>query len=106
MNKRKKPIILQTDLHQSQQSWFHTQVFKVGDTKLRTRICRNAYDFQSYAKVERWNGEEWKEVATRPISELLCKDVGYYEQTLTAEQKGFFEFDAEVLLNLAIAIIA
>lgn len=104
--KTQKPKIIQSDFNYSQQSWHYTQLVKVGDTKFRIRLRRNAYDFQSYAVIERWNGEEWKEVLSRPIREMLCKDVHYYSEQLSSEQKGFFEFDAEALLLLALEVVA
>lgn len=104
--KTQKPIVILEDLEHSQQSWNYTKVVKVGDTRFRIRLRRNAYDFQSYAIVERWNGEEWKQVLSRPISEMLCKEIGYYEELLTAEQKGFFEFDADALLKIALEIVS
>ncbi len=102
--KTQKPVRISTDLFHSQQSWYYNRYFKVGDTKIRTRIRRNAYDFQSYAIVERWNGEEWKEILSRPFSAMMFKDAPSYAEQLTAEQKGFFEFDADALLLMALEV--
>lgn len=99
--KTQKPIIIQADFYHTQQAWHYTQTVKVGNTKFRTRLKRDAYDFQSYAVIERWNGEEWKEILSRPFSAMMFKDAPSYAEQLTAEQKGFFEFDAEALLQLA-----
>lgn len=99
-----QPVIIQADFNHTQQSWHYTQTVKVGDAKFRTRLKRDAYDFQSYAVIERWNGDEWKEVISRPLSTMLFKDVPAYAEQLTAEQKGLFEFDADALLLMAIEV--
>ena len=103
---KKEPIVVQEDFRHTQQSWYYTKIVRVGKNDVfRTRIRRDAYDFQSYALIERWNGQEWKEVVNRPIAQTLCKAVVYVNEQLTAEQKGFFEFDADELLHLAIQVV-
>lgn len=96
-----KTKILQADFSHNSQSWFFTQIAIIGKNKFRIRIRRDAYDFQSYALAELWNGQEWKQVISRPIEKMLCHSVSYVFENLTAEQKGFFEFDAEELIALA-----
>jgi hypothetical protein len=39
-------------------------------TKLRVLVHRDFYDFQSYARVERWNGERWYEVDHLPHNKM------------------------------------
>ncbi len=96
-----KTTVIQADFEHNSQSWYYTKTVKIGSKKFRTRIRRNAYDFQSYAIIEIWNGKCWKEVLSRPIKQMLCYAVNYFDEQLTAEQKGFFEFDADSLLQLA-----
>ena len=40
-------------------------------TKLRVRIHRDFYDYQSYARVERWDGQRWAEVDHLPYNQGL-----------------------------------
>lgn len=39
-------------------------------TKLRVLIHRDFYDYQSYARVERWNGERWYQVDYIPYNQM------------------------------------
>lgn len=96
-----KAKTIQADFSNHSQSWFYTKISILGSKKYRIRIRRNAYDFQSYAVAELWNGQEWKEVISRPIEKMLCSKVSYTKETLTLDETGFFEFDAEELLALA-----
>ena len=53
------------------QSWNYERVHSTEDgQRLRTTIRRNAYDNQSYGKVERWDGAKWQIVLTRTIDEM------------------------------------
>lgn len=55
----------------SDQSWNFERVSVLVDLqRLRCVIKRDAYDFQSYGKVERWDGDKWQIVLTRSIGEL------------------------------------
>jgi len=60
------------------QSWEYEHVFNLndGDHIMRTTIRRNAYDAQSFGKVERWDGAEWKLVLTRSIDEMEDEVIG------------------------------
>ena len=63
------------------QSWHHENTVKMDDgQKIRVLIRRNAYDAQSWATVARWNGEEWKQVCSRPITECACRSISYVDQ--------------------------
>lgn len=48
------------------QSWHYERIFKFGCGgilhKLRTTIRHNACREQSWAKIERWDGNEWKQI--------------------------------------------
>lgn len=39
-------------------------LFQAGDHKLRISARFDSYRDQSYAKIERWSGSEWKEIYT------------------------------------------
>lgn len=85
-----------------QQSWDYIAIRKVADHRLRVRLHRDAYDFQSYARVERWDGSKWHEVATRPIKTCACHAASY----VAAADIALFRTDAETLFALALAIVA
>lgn len=67
----------------SRQSWHYQHTFRHAATKLRTTIQRNAYDFQSSAKVERWDGSRWFEVVSAPIEALPCAAISYVHKGVT-----------------------
>jgi hypothetical protein len=39
-------------------------VYDIEGHKIRATVYVDSYDFQSFAKAERWNGERWYEIAT------------------------------------------
>ena len=91
----------------SGQSWHYTGTFKSvlsnGTTHtLRVRIERNAYDFQSSARVERWNGDKWCGVSYKPIAECNCFGLSYVEKGV---EPSYFEPDVTALLDEALAIV-
>jgi hypothetical protein len=83
------------------QSLWYERVLDHKGTRFRVEIRRNAYDDQSWARVDRWNGEEWKRVVHAPISACLCKEVSYAARNPTQE---LFEKDADRLLQEALEI--
>lgn len=53
--------------------WTHQSLYRVEETgeRLRVTIRRDFYEFQSYAKLERWDGEQWQEVVHKHGSETI-----------------------------------
>lgn len=45
------------------QSWYHERLFMLLNRKVRCQIRRNAYDEQSYARAELFDGDKWNEIA-------------------------------------------
>jgi len=99
---------ISTRVFNQDQSWVFQRTVEIKARKnakhtLRINIRRNAYDNQSYAKVERWNGTEWKNVVNAPITECECKGISYVDLNISARH---FERDAERLVKEAEAIVA
>lgn len=65
--------------------------------RLQVSIDRDSYDFQSSAKISRWDGAEWKAVASIPYTEMRTGDIAY--KRVPAEED--FEADRRDLINLA-----
>lgn len=94
-------------VYNENQSWYFERVVEVkakGGKKhvLQIDIRRNAYDNQSYAKVKRWNGEEWKQVIHQPISRCECKGISYVQGGIRVSH---FENDAKRLMEEAVQIV-
>lgn len=91
--------IISERVYNQNQSWYfeHTVLVNEGTTsfKLRVAIRRNAYDNQSYAHVDMWNGNEWKRVLGVPITECVCKSISYTDVAVT---KTAFVIDSNKLL--------
>jgi hypothetical protein len=58
------------DIYNSRQSWIAVETTKILGHMLRITVCRNAYDEQSYAKTDRWDGEKWRQVDRLPITQM------------------------------------
>lgn len=70
----------------SGQSWHyeHTFAFKDGQ-RCRSTIRRNAYAAQSFGKVERWDGSQWREVLSRSVGELgeAVRELAYVDKGIS-----------------------
>ena len=85
------------------QSWYFERIILLPNTdKVKINIRRNAYDFQSWARVSRWNGEEWKNVVDAPITEFNCHKISYVDKGITTKH---FDEDAGKLLMEAMKIV-
>lgn len=98
----KAPSVIEEQLYLESQSWNFTQIVATANGRFRVRIRRNAHDFQSYAIVERWDGERWNEVATRPITACACATVSYVHKTV---DRALFAADASDLLQVALQVV-
>jgi hypothetical protein len=84
----------------------YTVMTKTGDIvpdyvvhTLRVVIAVGGYANQSEGRIERWNGSEWKIVASIPGSNLFVPmNVGY---TVASTREGQFYTDRKTLLGLA-----
>lgn len=74
-------------------------LYKMGGTKVRVIIKSDSYQNQCYARVARWNGEEWKQVDYIPASEMKTQDSLAYGQAPLREH--MFSQDTKALLKVA-----
>lgn len=88
--------------YKEHQSWWYRKVVIIDSHKLRVNIRRNAYDEQSYANVERWDGTKWQVIHDLPITDCACKTVSYVMENITASS---FAIDADNLISIAMNIL-
>jgi len=94
---------IQEDLWNARSSWNYTAITDHEGTRLRVEIRRNAYDDQSHAICERWDGSTWQQVTSRPIEVMVSRIESYVTQTADIEK---FRQDADDLRSRALAVIA
>lgn len=95
--------LIDETIQNNNQSWVYTRIVKLDDgQKLRVRIVRNAYDFQSSAFCDRWDGSQWHTVNAMPIGNCACYKVSYIDKN---PNKALFVQDAERLIAVAKQIV-
>lgn len=71
--------IIREDFVKQQQDLLFTRIAETPDgRKFRTKIRRNAYDFQSTACVEVWTPNGWTQVVTLPGAHPVMADLPSY----------------------------
>ena len=50
---------LHSEITRNSQNIVYTSLVQIGRGRYKVRIVSNAYEDQSYAKIERWDGERW-----------------------------------------------
>ena len=45
------------------QSWYHERLYNLEGARLKVSIRVNAYDFQSYARIQKFDGTKWQPLA-------------------------------------------
>lgn len=98
------PVMLDRKCTNGQQSLELVSIWNYGDHKLRIRRRRNAYDFQSWALVERWDGTKWQEVAQIPFAAMACAHEDSYVSK-AARPNGAERTDEKELLRLAALVL-
>ena len=83
------------------QSVYYNQTIKLDDHKLRIKIRNDSYAFQSYAKVELWNGTKWNTVHSIMGQEM--KSNAAYNQKATIK---CFDQDRNELIRVAKEILS
>jgi len=88
-----------------QQSLEYDATYALRKRKVRVRIKRDAYDFQSYARAEVWYPKEmrWNQVAEVPYPMMESLKASYYSR---AEPGRWWSTDETRLLEEAAAILA
>lgn len=81
------------------------RLYNVDGHKIRTTVYVDAYDFQSYARAERWNGERWYEMATiaHPAMHSV-KKVSRFGK-VDADAEAAMNVDTQELLKAVKAIL-
>lgn len=101
-----KPKILSSRYWQGRQSWEYEELLEIAGHRLRVRIDSDAYDFQSSAVCERWDGNAWREVsrlagqvmASRPGDSSRQSPVSYTARELSPPAQAAFEADRNQLV--------
>jgi len=88
------------------QSWQYQALWQLGEDRLRILIRRNAYDHQSYARVEVFSFalRKWEPLADLPYAKMSVTKAGrisYVNTSLTDNQKAYFLQDERELIRLA-----
>ena len=97
---------LTTELAEGQQDVNYTQLLQLGKVhKLRLQIRSNAYKFQCSAKVERWDGNRWQQVARIDPMAMATPEKLCYHRGSRGELLKAFEHDRETLLDQAQMIL-
>ena len=93
-------------VYNQDQSWYFERTVTVTNSdviiKLRVSIRRNAYNDQSYARVDQWTATGWERVIDAPIMECDCSAISY---TDNKPATCLFKDDADRLLQEAIQIV-
>lgn len=95
-------VIISERVWNEHQSWNFQRTVATRHGQLRTTIRRNAYDEQSWSKVERWDGSRWQEVVSIPIEFLSCKSLSYVVNGITKKE---FAADAKFLQEEALKVV-
>lgn len=76
-----KPVIAERLWRDAMHQTCHYELIqRAGTHRLRVQIERNAYDDQSCARIQRWDGAQWQGVSTWPISACDSLAVSAYER--------------------------
>lgn len=77
----------------------------LGDIKLRIKIKSDSYKFQSFARIERWDGTQWQEVASLHYGAMKTEAGLCYKPNQSGRDFRNFEADYDELLKQAKAIL-
>jgi hypothetical protein len=79
MSKHPAPLKPLSSIVSTQRQGVQLQrIYAIGEHRIRTTVYVDSYDFQSWAKAERWNGERWYEVATIPYGAMYSTKKASY----------------------------
>ncbi len=74
------------------------RIYAIGEHKIRTTVYVDSYDFQCFARAERWNGERWYEIATIPYGAMhSAKNAGPYRKA--TDNEVALDVDTQSLLT-------
>jgi len=94
------------DIGISAQSAVFTKVIACKGHKLRIRIESDSYAFQCSARIERWDGNAWREVHSLHHSNMATETgLAYKARHLKGKDPAWFADDTATLINVAIDIL-
>jgi len=88
------------------QSVVYMEILNVDDHKLKVSIKSDSYEFQSYARISRWNGEKWVNVYSIHFNKMKTTHglISYSERNEVCNSRHFQE-DRDQLIKVAKEII-
>lgn len=89
---------LDVQCYNRNQSWYFQEYILENGHFFHVDICRNAYDFQSHARIHRWDGAQWHRVFEMPMQDCECRSVSYTTKDVPPE---IFFADANKLIDTA-----
>ena len=93
-------------IYNANQSWYYSEIRQydilgVGTPRLRANIRRNAFDHQSYARIEKWSETQgWLMISEHHISEFPASKVSYTTKELVTEEVEYLRDSAERLFAI------
>lgn len=84
---------------QGHQSWNREVIENIGGKRVRLTVKVDAYDFQSWAKAELWNGEKWNTIHHIPGQEI--KSFGQVSYVSRSCDPKVFDKDLNELRSVA-----
>lgn len=86
-----------------QQDVTYQELIIDGGERLRIRIRSDSYKFQSFGRVERWDGAKWQEVwSIPPLTLAVPEGLAYFNRPITAAD---FAADRRTLLDHAAVVL-
>ena len=93
---------ISTQVATGRQDALFTEILKDGDKKIRIRIRRDSYTFQSHAVAELWDGKKWHQVHSIHYANMKTATGLEFKKNLAASD---FAADRKELLRVAKEII-
>lgn len=93
--------IVSEDFSNRGQSWTFQGIYRAGrgSAVLRVEIRANAYQEQSWAKIESWGAAGWRFFNSLPVEEWYELLPSYARKSLTGDDRRQFRFIAYELLE-------
>jgi hypothetical protein len=81
----------------------YTEHTTIGPHVMRVRIHVDTYVQQAWARIEKWDGDQWHEVASMRGASLMTKlDLGYAKTRTSTD----FKADRNTLISLAEEVLS
>lgn len=99
-------LLLDRRCTHGQQSLEYRAIWQTGPHRMRVRRKRDFYDFQSFARIERWDGTHWCEVDSIPYAKMATCQADCSSNTYDSSRPTQAELDDEAeLIRLASLIL-